>query len=102
MQSQRRWDQLVNYSGLPHPKNELEKTGQTLPLNDTLLQCFTQATFKLIRRLARPLASPHLSSLCPPQWTVIGNSRKWFDKSVSTQHDQFAFGHGCIGIYFLN
>lgn len=36
---------------LTQQKTELEKTGQTLPLIYTLLQRFTQATFKLIRWL---------------------------------------------------
>ena len=36
---------------LDEQKTELKKTGRTLPLLYTLLQRFTQATFKLIRWL---------------------------------------------------
>jgi hypothetical protein len=48
---------------LEQQENELKKTGQTLPLIYTLLQRFTQATFKLIRWLRahwhQPTSLPH-------------------------------------------
>ena len=47
---------------LTQQQTELKKTGQTLPLIYTLLQRFTQATFKLIRWLRahwhRPTSMP--------------------------------------------
>ena len=48
----------------------LQQTGRTLPLIHTLLRRFTQATFKLIRWLARPLASPDPAVSSPAPATL--------------------------------
>ena len=55
---------------LDQQETELKKTGQPLPLVYRILQRFTQATFKLIRWLARPLASPHLAASSPAPTTL--------------------------------